>query len=203
MFVSFTWFPYYTYSSYITYYTNSLFRLLIRAPSASKRLRLAIESDDDEGQPTPPKLGKHGEQLAPCGRPSFSANPVNKKYNSRYRNAQNTNMIGGKLVDLGRAVGLVAFTLFGYDVSFEAAHNADRLRIFKSAAWYALTDAEVEEIFQHSESDVERYIKGIITAGIRLWKYEAAEEVSCIVLLFPFMLLIRLIPLRCFRISFY
>jgi hypothetical protein len=112
-------------------------------------------------------------------------------------------MIGGKLVDLGRAVGLVAFTLFGYDVSFEAAHNADRLRIFKSAAWYALTDAEVEEIFQHSESDVERYIKGIITAGIRLWKYEAAEEVSCIVLLFPFMLLIRLIPLRCFRISFY
>ncbi len=97
---------------------------------------------------------------------------------SRYRNAQNTNKIGCKLVELGRATGLVAFTLFGYDVSFEAAHNADRLRIFKSTAWYALTDPEVDEIFQHSESDVNRYIKGIITAGIRLWKYEAAEEVT-------------------------
>ena len=88
-------------------------------------------------------------------------------------------------MELGRATGMVAFTLFGYDVSFEAAHNADRLRIFKSAAWYALTDPEVDEIFQHLESDVDRYIKRFITAGIRLWKYEAAEEVSCIVLLFP------------------
>ncbi len=91
----------------------------------------------------------------------------------------------------------------GYDVSFEAAHNADRLRIFKSAAWYALTDPEVDDIFQHSESDVDRYIKGIITAGIRRWKYEAAEEVTCVVLLVPFMLLKRLMSLRCFRNSFH
>ncbi len=80
-------------------------------------------------------------------------------------------------MELGRATGIIAFTLFGYDVSLEAAHSADRLRIFKSAAWYALTEAELDEIFQHEEADVEYYIKGIITAGIRLWKYEAAEEV--------------------------
>ncbi len=78
---------------------------------------------------------------------------------------------------LGRATGIVAFTLFGYDVFFEAAHSADRLRIFKSAAWYALTDAELEEIFQHEEADVESYVRGIVTAGIRLWEYKAAEEV--------------------------
>jgi hypothetical protein len=100
-----------------------------------------------------------------------------KKYNSRYRNAENKNKLGGKLLELGRAAGIVAFTLFGYDVSFEGAHSADRLRIFKSAAWYALTDAELEEIFQHEEAEVETYIRSIVTAGIRLWKYEAAEEV--------------------------
>ena len=55
-------------------------------------------------------------------------------------------------MELGRAAGIIAFTLFGYGVSLEAAHSADRLRIFKSAAWYALTDDEIDEIFEHSES---------------------------------------------------
>ena len=63
-----------------------------------------------------------------------------KKYNSRYRNELNQNRLGGKLLDLGKASGIVAFVLYGFDVSLEAAHSADRIRIFKSAAWYALTD---------------------------------------------------------------
>ena len=80
-------------------------------------------------------------------------------------------------MELGRATGLVAMALFGYDVSLEAAHSADRLRIFKSAAWYALTDKEVLEIMEHTEEEVDNYIKGIVTDGLRLWKYGAAEEV--------------------------
>jgi hypothetical protein len=67
--------------------------LLLITPSASKQHRSVIESDDDEEPPV--KLGKNGEELAPCGCPSFSANPVNKMYNRQYRSAQNTNKIGG------------------------------------------------------------------------------------------------------------
>ena len=153
------------------------FWLFVR-PTAPKRQRTVVESDGDgEEEPTPVRLGKHGELLSPCGRPSFGANKVNRKYNSRYRNAENKNKLGGKLIELGRATGIIAFTLFGYDVSFEAAHSADRLQIFKSAAWYALTEAELDEILQHDEAEVESYVRGIVTAGIRLWKYEAAEEV--------------------------
>ncbi len=81
--------------------------------------------------------------MARCCRQAFSANSVNKKYNSLYRNSENQNKLGGKLLELGLATGLVAMALFGFDVSLEAAHSADRLRIFKSAAWYALTDGEV------------------------------------------------------------
>jgi hypothetical protein len=114
----------------------------------------------------PVKLGKNGEPLAPCGHPSFSANPVNKRYNSLYRNPENQNKLGGKLLELGRATEIVTVTLFGFDVSLEAAHAADRLRIFKSAAWYALTDGEVEKILEHSEDQVDEYIKGIVTAGL-------------------------------------
>ena len=79
-------------------------------------------------------------------------------------------------MDLGRATGIIAMTLFGFDVSFEAANTADRLCVFRSAAWYALTEEELAEIFEHTEDQVDDYIKGIVTAGIRLWKYEAAEE---------------------------
>ena len=168
--------------------------LFFRTPSSVKRSKsqgkFVIESDDDDAPlHLPAKLGKHGELLAPCGRPAFSANPVNKKYNSRYRNPENQKKLGGKLLELGRAVGIVSFTLFGFDVSLEAAHAANRLRIFKSASWYALTDAEVKEIMEHTEAQVDDYIKGIVTAGLRLLKYQAGEEVYHVVYAYVYPLL--------------
>ncbi len=164
----------------------------VRTQKLTKIQRPVIESDSEVDDLTPVKRGKNGEELAPCGRPSFSANAVNKKYNSRYRNELNQNRLGGKVLDLGKgskASGIVAFVLFGFDVSLEAAHSADHIRIFKSAAWYALNDEEIEEIFQHSEAEVDFYIKGLVTAGIRLWKYEAPEEVKDLIVLICFMIL--------------
>ena len=69
-------------------------------------------------------------------------------------------------MELGKATGLVAMTLFGFDVSLELAHATDRLRIFKSAAWYALTEDEIKEIMEHDEAQVDDNVKGNITAGI-------------------------------------
>ncbi len=123
------------------------------------------------------KLSKKGQPLAKCARPSFSENTVNTKYNSRYRNSENTNRLGGKLLKLGRATGIVAMALYGFDVSLEAASTNERERIFRLAAWYALADEDVEEIFSHDRVHVDDCIKGIVTTGIRLYKYEAAEEV--------------------------
>ena len=165
--------------TYLVYLFELEILYSVRTTIASKRTRNLVESDDDENTPLihTPKLGKKGEQLAPCGRPAFSANPVNKRYNSRYRNPENQNRLGGKLLELGKATGLVAMALFGFDVSLELAHATDRLRIFKSAAWYALTEDEIKEIMEHDEAQVDDYIKGIVTAGIRVWKYEAPEEV--------------------------
>ncbi len=71
-------------------------------------------------------------------------------------------------------------TLFGFDVSLENAHSAYRMRIFLSAAWYALTDEELQEILEHSQYEIDHYVKGLVTAGIWLYKYEAAEEVCSV-----------------------
>ncbi len=65
---------------------------------------------------------------------------MNKKYNSRYRNSENTNRLGGKLLELGRAIGIVAMALYGFDVSLEAASTNERERIFRLAACYALSE---------------------------------------------------------------
>ena len=56
--------------------------------------------------------------------------------------------------------------LFRFDISFEHAHKSDRLRIFKSADWYALTEGELSVILEHTDDEIDDYIKGIITAGI-------------------------------------
>ena len=39
-----------------------------------------------------------------------------------------------------------------------------------------MTTEELQEIFEHTADEVDYYIKGIPTAGIRLWRYEALEE---------------------------
>ncbi len=51
----------------------------------------------------------------------------------------------------------------------EASATADWHHIFESAAWYALTTDELQEIFEHFADDkVDDYIKSIVTAGVRL-----------------------------------
>ncbi len=78
--------------------------------------------------------------------------------------------------------------LFGFDVPFEAANSADRLCSFKSAAWYALMDEEQDEIYDHTEDQVENYIK----ACIRIWKYDASEEARKVFRNKVFALLIKM-----------
>ncbi len=59
------------------------------------------DSEDEEGG----GLSKTGQVLACCGRPSVSANPINKKLNVTYSNPENEHMMGGKYLNLCRDVG--------------------------------------------------------------------------------------------------
>jgi hypothetical protein len=135
---------------------------------------LEDDGSDEESSPAG-KVGKTGQVLSSCGRPSFSANTINKKFNCNYRNNENTNELGGKLFNLGRAAGLAAMVMFGFDVSLEDATYKDRQRIFLSAAYYALTDDEITEIMAADEVTLNLYIKNLVIAAIRVYKYEAGD----------------------------
>ena len=75
-------------------------------------------------------------------------------------------------------MGLVGVVQFGLDVPIEnSAHDA-RVSIFKAAAYYALTEDEVEEILETTaEKVLMSYLKGLTITSMRLWKYVIPEHV--------------------------
>ena len=77
----------------------------------------------------------------------------------------------GKTVTLGRACALVGVALMGPNIPIEEAGHEDRMRIFKSAAYYALTDEELKEILETEKAALRLFIKGLIQAPCRLLKY--------------------------------
>ena len=69
-------------------------------------------------------------------------------------------------------------TYYAYhDFSFPSAGHSDRMNIYKSAAYYALSDEDLEEILSCDNEPVLRaYILGIFRAACRLWKYGMPVE---------------------------
>ena len=72
---------------------------------------------------------------------------------------------------LGRACALVAVALMGPNIPLEEAGHEERLRIFKSAAYYALTDEKLEEILETEDAALRLFLKGLCIAQCRLIKY--------------------------------
>jgi hypothetical protein len=117
------------------------------------------------------RTDRKGRVLTSGGRPSVRKNAVNAKYGTNYRNSTVQRLIMGKHVTLGKACALVGIALYGPNIPLEEAGHEDRLRIFKSAAYYALTDEELEEILDTEEAALRVFIKGVIQAQCRLIKY--------------------------------
>ena len=75
-------------------------------------------------------------------------------------------------------MGLVGVVQFGLDVPVENSAHEERVSIFKAAAYYALTDDEVEEILETTaEKVLVTYLKGLTITSMRLWKYVIPEHV--------------------------
>jgi hypothetical protein len=95
-----------------------------RAPPAKNR----VDGDEVEiaASATPPSSGKSrrrsnsdGLLLTKGGRVSMSSNEVNAKYDSSYRNSDNTNTLLGKRLTLGQACGIIGVALYGADIPLE------------------------------------------------------------------------------------
>ena len=84
----------------------------------------------------------------------------------------------GRHLSLGQAMGLVGVVQFGLDVPVENSAHEERVSIFKAAAYYALTEDEVEEILETTaEKVLMTYLKGLTITSMCLWKYVIPEHV--------------------------
>ena len=54
--------------------------------------------------------------------------------------------------------------MVGPNIPIEEAGHEERLCIFKSAAYYALTDEELEDILKAEEAALRHFIKGLVQA---------------------------------------
>ena len=110
--------------------------------------------------------------ITKSGRPSVKSNEVREKFASSYRNPKNKNELLGKLVSLGKAVSIIAPVLHGIDFPTEKSQHAQRLRLFKSAAYYALTDSEIDEVLDASEDSLRIFLCGLVSAAVAKVRYE-------------------------------
>ena len=143
---------------------------------ATSSADLEVDGFEDYADDPVPRTNKRGLQLTPSGRPSIKKNQVNAKYNTKYRSSANKETILGKLLPIGQACALIGTVLLGPDIPLEDAGHADRLRIFRSAAYYCLDDADLSEILDTQHTALHLYLKGIFQAACRVLRYELAIE---------------------------
>jgi hypothetical protein len=118
-------------------------------------------------------LNKRGLPVTPGGRPSVKKNAVNAKYSGNYRNPLNTQEILGKKVSIGRACAVLGIVQLGPNIRLEEAGHDERLRVFKDAAFYALSEEDLEEILNTEEAALRLYLLGIFRAQCRIIKFVA------------------------------
>ena len=86
-----------------------------------------------------------GPDRTKSGRMTFK-NELNKRFGSKYRDADNTEKLMDELMPLGRAFGIMAVCMFGPCLPTEKAMHADRLEIWKNAAKYCLNEVTIKTV---------------------------------------------------------
>ena len=97
--------------------------------------------------------------MTPNERLSIKKLAVNAKYgtpSTPYRNPLNTREIMGKKLIISKACAMAVCILgiahFRPNIPLEEAGHEDRLRLFKEAAYYALTDDTLEDILNTKDA---------------------------------------------------
>jgi len=100
------------------------------------------------------------------GRMTFR-NELNKRFGSKYRDADNTEKLMDELMPLGRAFGIMAVCMFGPCLPTEKAMHADRLEIWKNAAKYCLNEVTIKTVLQWPDVNAQiLYMYGLMNTAL-------------------------------------
>ncbi len=84
------------------------------------------------------------------GRIVAAGNDLKQRYPNNYRNPDNTNEFYGKKLSISEAFKLACIVHYGPNIPIDTSgHLSMRAALFRTAAFYALTDEETKEIMAH------------------------------------------------------
>ena len=84
------------------------------------------------------------------GRIVAAGNDLKKRFPNNYRNSDNTNEFYGKKLTIGEAFKLACIVHYGPNMPIDTSgHISMRAALFRTAAFYALTDDETQEVMEH------------------------------------------------------
>jgi hypothetical protein len=100
------------------------------------------------------------------GRASFK-NELTKRYGSKYRDPDDSEVLMGELMPLGKAFGILAICMFGPNLPTEKHWHADRLQVWKNAAKYALNMNSIKVVLEWSDQKaLVIYMQGLLTTAL-------------------------------------
>ena len=109
-------------------------------------------------------------------RRSLKTNNLRMAFPSSYRKPDNKNQLFGRTISLGKAFTVLLPAMFGVNVPTEKTQLALRERLFRSAAHYALSEDEVDIIFEADSKERELFLMGLVNASLAKIRYDMGEE---------------------------
>ncbi len=100
------------------------------------------------------------------GRMTFK-NELNRRFGSKYRDADSTEKLMDELMPLGKAFGIMAVCMFGPCLPTEKALHADRLEIWKNAAKYCLNEVTIKTVLGWPDQKAQiLYMHGLMNTAL-------------------------------------
>ncbi len=81
------------------------------------------------------------------GRTAFK-NDLTKRYGSKYRDPDNSELLMGELMPLGKVFGILAICMFGPNLPTENHWHADRLQVWNNVAKYSLNMNSIKVVLE-------------------------------------------------------
>jgi hypothetical protein len=100
------------------------------------------------------------------GSTSFKTE-LTKRYGSKYRNPDNSEVLMGELMPLGKAFGILAICIFGPNLPIEKHRHADRLQVWKNPAKYALNMNSIKVVSEwRDQKALVIYMQGLLITAL-------------------------------------
>ena len=118
--------------------------------TAAKRVRKVEDMEEDTGFETKVRPSDGKTVSLKDGRIVAAGNDLKKRFPNNYRNPDNKKKFYGKKLSISEAFKLACIVHYGPNIPIDqSGHLSIRAALFRTAAFYALTDEETKEIMAH------------------------------------------------------